>query len=1006
MKRLIQTVLFFIPLALSAEDGFKTIFSTLKDKVDVDAMKPADKRNVVDPKISWATEEGKTGLRITAPFEKKGGGYTVWNLTPFLGVPISSLERGGEIAVRVKPGTGTAKVTIRLWDSENEFLQFAGKAARNGWMDSAWVMDESQIAGVTWGGKTNGRIDFPLKEIHLAVDGKDEIDLFLESVEYKTPATVRKEKEALAARDKKSAEWMAGAGLSFSGIPSFAVFYPEDAPVWNVSFKNASDVSWEYSVRSPFGVPGETQKISAGSSGFQIPLPVNLFGPVAVDLRAVKDGSVIYQTNLAYSVVHKIAWKWKSGDAMLGICTHIEGRLDKWSDLKMNAGEEIARLYRYLGVSHDRGELVAWNGLEPQEGQFNWEKKDRVMKYLKDLGVRAYHIYAYTVQWATTGDPKAANYLDWARAAPRIEPFARYCAAVAERYKDQIDGHEIWNEANWGFWKSPTSEYVKLALASKQAINKVDPGKIVVPAGHAQGEWGKVEEIVKGTVAEFPQAAFHIHGGYEEAMDVWENKYWPIYSKYGYKADQLIDTETGTTTVAGGIAITNQALVLQKKLLFQLSRGISGVMWYDLLADGPDPKDGEHHYGIVAWDRTLKPAFAAYNYLISQIGGAKPVTATKVGASIQITEFKQGPDRIAILWNQKDFFERPARLAGFPGEATLTDMFGNKVSSLKSGDGFTVSGNPVWVRIPNFDGTLNLEAGRLIAEGMIGAPPGDWAELQVRWKEDLGGKSLQFKGDQLEFEPARLDLSASDRSKPVKVRLKNGSAFAEGRIQLLDGSKEMESLVFRMNAAPRLQKSTAIAIHGDASDQKNLTPTLVRDQRESVKELLTFVGGDLNEFWQGTTDLSGKMFLSSDAKNLNLHLEIADDKIVEPEGKPEDMWKADSIQLAIDNLGGKLFEIGLAVKDGKPLFHAWRIPQELKGQESQIQYAATRTDGKIYYTLSIPLSLLDKKPGDLIGLSALANDADKKLRKQFLEFGGGIGFSKDPSQYLKFTLAK
>ncbi|MBL8994392.1 MAG: hypothetical protein JNM63_13700, partial [Spirochaetia bacterium] len=140
----------------------------------------------------------------------------------------------------------------------------------------------------------------------------------------------------------------------------------------------------------------------------------------------------------------------------------------------------------------------------------------------------------------------------------------------------------------------------------------------------------------------------------------------------------------------------------------------------------------------------------------------------------------------------------------------------------------------------------------------------------MKWKEDLGGKALQIKGDSLEFDSARFELASSDRSKLFKVRMKNGPAFAEGRIQLMDGSKEMESLVFRMNAAPRLEKTAA-------------APTLVRDQRESVKELLTFVGGDLNEFWQGTADLSGKMFLSSDAKNLTVRLEISDDKIVEPE---------------------------------------------------------------------------------------------------------------------------
>ncbi|MBN8217489.1 MAG: hypothetical protein J0L75_12660 [Spirochaetes bacterium] len=970
---------------------------------------PNEKSRVRSGRLSYAKGEAASGqwaLRLDG--EMEGSGYMIWYLNDFL--PAGAREKlsaGSEIRLKTLAVEGPSRIALRVVDHDGEILQLKAAVPGATWGEARFSLVPESINGATWGQNTNRQFDFPLREIRLAVDSKNTFSLLLDRLEALSPEAVRAEKSAAEFRDMRRVLWAKRLALSFSGIPAFAVFRPEDAPQWKASYRAdlLDGAAWEWAPRGPDGVLGPWRALPQAAGAWSLPLPIGTFGPLAVEVRARKGDEALWSTNLPYSVVHPITWRWKSGDALLGICTHISGRLENWSDLRGNAGAEIARLYKYLGVSHDRGEHVDWNGLEKKEGEFNWEKKDKVFAYLKDLGVRVFQIYAYTTQWATTGDPKSKNWLDWARAAPRTEAFATYCQRVAERYKDQIDGHEIWNEPNWGFWKSPTAEFPPVAIAAKRAIAAVDPGKLVVVGGYAQGEFGKIEEIVKATASEFPHAAFHIHGSFEETEPAYE-RYLTVFSKYGYRQTQLINSETGWTTVSGGAAITNQAAILIKKYAYQLSRGIFGVMLYDLLSDGPDPKEGEHHYGIVSWDRTVKPAFSAYNYFIHQLGGAKPVLATDLKAPVPLTQFKQGADRVALLWNQKDAMERPVRLSGFPGEAQVCDLYGNPVKKIRSGDGFAVTGIPVWVRIPSFDGELKLEGGRLMAESTLGAPPGEWAELLASWKEDLGGKSLALAGAGLEFDPPTAALAPGERSRTLRVRLKKGDAPVDGRLALLDGGKELESLSFRMNPAPRIARYSGIEPRGELVDQKGLAPVLARDTRQAVKELLLMVGGNDNEPWEGPQDLSGKLFVANDAQQLCLLVEVSDSKLVEPVGKPEEMWKADSVQIALDGTAGRLFEIGIALQNGKPISFVWKAPPALKDRLGEIQTTANRVGEKTYYALTLPLSLLGRQPGQLFGASVLVNDADKRLRKQFLEFGSGIGFSKDPDQYLKFTLSK
>jgi hypothetical protein len=189
---------------------------------------------------------------------------------------------------------------------------------------------------------------------------------------------------------------------------------------------------------------------------------------------------------------------------------------------------------------------------------------------------------------------------------------------------------------------------------------------------------------------------------------------------------------------------------------------------------------------------------------------------------------------------------------------------------------------------------------------------------------------------------------------------------------------------------------------GEASDAAGLAPMLTHDTKAFIQEL---PAGASKEPWQGPADLSGRFFLANDATSLFLRIEARDDRHVDPPSEPAQMWTADSIQVAVARRDGSSnLECGVALRAGVALIALWQTPAQ--GAEALIQRFATPSEGGVQYALRIPLALLGLKPGDAIRVSALVNDADRGGRKAFLEFGTGIGLSKDPQSYGLYQLAK
>lgn len=148
--------------------------------------------------------------------------------------------------------------------------------------------------------------------------------------------------------------------------------------------------------------------------------------------------------------------------------------LEQYTDAQRKA--ELAQI-KQAGFTWIR-QTIPWAQIEPEQGQFDWEKWDRIVQ--------------------DAGDLKLIAVLDtapaWAAASSSLQPptstlqFADFARAVALRYGDRIDTYQIWDEPNLGArWRGAVNpiEYAELLRQARDAIKQVDPTATIALAGLA-----------------------------------------------------------------------------------------------------------------------------------------------------------------------------------------------------------------------------------------------------------------------------------------------------------------------------------------------------------------------------------------------------------------------------------------------------------------------------------------------------------------------------------------
>ncbi|WP_237742587.1 sugar-binding protein [Actinopolymorpha alba] len=156
----------------------------------------------------------------------------------------------------------------------------------------------------------------------------------------------------------------------------------------------------------------------------------------------------------------------------------------------------------------------------------------------------------------------------------------------------------------------------------------------------------------------------------------------------------------------------------------------------------------------------------------------------------------------------------------------------------------------------------------------------------------------------------------------------------------------------------------------------------------------------------GTDDLSGNVWVTWDADKVYLSARIHDDTHFQPATESQ-IWNGDSIQFAIGGgVPGEItawYEYGVALTSAGPQVYRWQAAEGSVGLVTDADLKVTRDDAtkETTYELALPWTHVAPFQADdrLLGLSLLVNDNDGSGRKGYIEWGSGIGNSKDSSLF-------
>ena len=271
--------------------------------------------------------------------------------------------------------------------------------------------------------------------------------------------------------------------------------------------------------------------------------------------------------------------------------------------------------------------------VERQEGVFDWEKADFMLKTLRDAGMSLDIIVGGTPAWAW--DPNG----NWAKTNPKsrygVRPsrpglFRDFCRRIAARYGREIDYYEMGNE--WDF--SPADaltpeEALRMQREGYEGVHAGCPDAWVIPNGWAHVNTsdleGSPEHVNKGLVealAQHPELfdawALHGHGGPSAYIHQIDDIFLPFRAATPMGSRPWLSNESSQTGAFGNEEQVTQTV--WKKPLFAWSRGAIDFIWYNLRAtgwfDGHEPG-----FGLMTPDYRPRATYAAFAALTKIFGG-------------------------------------------------------------------------------------------------------------------------------------------------------------------------------------------------------------------------------------------------------------------------------------------------------------------------------------------------------------------------------------------------
>jgi len=286
-----------------------------------------------------------------------------------------------------------------------------------------------------------------------------------------------------------------------------------------------------------------------------------------------------------------------------------------------------------------------WSNVEKQKGVYDFKPYDELLAALKSRNIRPLFILCYGNPLYDEGNGPCT---DAGRNA-----FASFAKAAAAHFKGEGVLWEIWNEPNGAnFWR-PTpkvEDYVKLARATYAALKEGDPDCTVLAPALAGWDFGYIEAAFKLGLLECTDViSVHPYGSSkpEDAADYYATVR-ELAATYGPKDKRfpVVSGEWGYSAT-GGTTVERQGEFLARQFLSNLMNDVRLSIWYDWHDDGPDPNEGEHHFGTVYHqDFSPKPAYLAAKTLTTELAGYSYATRMSL---------EPGPDYLLLFKKDDDY---------------------------------------------------------------------------------------------------------------------------------------------------------------------------------------------------------------------------------------------------------------------------------------------------------------------------------------------------------------
>ena len=267
---------------------------------------------------------------------------------------------------------------------------------------------------------------------------------------------------------------------------------------------------------------------------------------------------------------------------------------------------------------------------------YDWTPIDRVVKAARRRKISVLGALLYTPAWARA--PGAAP------SAPpaNLGDFARFAARAARHFGARgVHAYEVWNEPNIAdfWWPGPDpARYTQLLKQAYVAIKRADRRATVVSAGLSpNGSYGSVDAqrmspltflermYASGARGSMDAVGWHPYN-FPAGLGYYPWSAWSQMSETSPSARSIMRangdgkkkiwaTEWGAPTGSSSVSVTEAQ---QAELVATGLRRLRSFAWagpsflYNFRDSGTNAADREQNFGIVRYDWSPKPAYAAY----------------------------------------------------------------------------------------------------------------------------------------------------------------------------------------------------------------------------------------------------------------------------------------------------------------------------------------------------------------------------------------------------------